>query len=184
MSKQVIAVVVALVVVGGAAFFYMRGDGVKENINTAPMMEDGTDVSAENTNSNTKKMSFESFAKNGGSYVCTVTQNVQDIESNGTIYMDGGKMRGEFNTSVQGMNVGTTFIAKDGYSYTWSSIMPNTGYKVAIAQDSVSGNSTAGTSGSYGFNAEQIGNYDCQPWTVDNSKFVLPTSIKFSEIKK
>jgi hypothetical protein len=99
------------------------------------------------------------------------------------VYISKGNISGDFKTSVSGMNMETFFIVKDGYSYTWSSMMPNIGYKVAVNQNS-SVNTGASASGSYSFNAEQIGDYDCKPWTPSDSKFSIPSSIKFTEIKK
>lgn len=184
MSKQLIGVFVAIVVVGGGLFIYSNSNKTENNTVDNAMMEDGSTVSTETKSSDGKKMAFESFIKNGGSYVCTVNQYVQNIESKGIVYIDGSKISGEFKTSVQGMNIGTSFISKDGYSYTWSSVMPNTGYKVAVTSSTNAGDSSTGTSGTYGFNAQDIGDYDCQAWTPDASKFDLPSSVKFTEIKR
>lgn len=134
-----------------------------------------------------KKMSFDAFMKQGGSYVCTVNQDVGGMTSKGTVYINGTSgqnIRGEFTTSVQGMNIGTSLIVRDGFTYTWSSMMPTTGYKVAVSKSDVGANVNQGASGSYSWNAEQIGDYDCKPWTVDATKFDLPKTVKFTEVKQ
>ena len=191
MNKQVIAVVLAVVVVGGAFFAYTKmnnksGAVAEQN----PYMQNGNSSGVESTNPNAnststtqKKLPFIDFIKQGGSYVCTVGQTVDSIKSSGTFYINGAMSRGEFATEVKGMKIDSTFVVKDGYSYSWSSIVPGMGYKVAIDQNASSGTS-GNSSGSYAFNSEKIGDYDCKPWTPDNSKFNLPSTIKFTEVKK
>lgn len=180
MSNKVIAIVVGVAVVLGGAYYMMRGGSEKSTeTNSIAVGEQNPTTGNENTSG--KKMSFDAFMKQGGSYTCTVNQTVQGIESKGTIYIDGNNTRGEFKTSVSGMNLDTMFLTKDGYSYTWSSMMPGKGYKVAVK--ATVGDTTAGASGQYSFNASQIGDYDCQPWSGDSSKFAMPSGIVFTEIK-
>ena len=135
---------------------------------------------------NQENTSFEDFVKNGkGSYVCNVEQKVSDFESKGIVYIQNGetmqtrKISGEFKTIAEGMNVTTNFIMKDGFSYTWSSMLPTTGFKVKVQEQT--GDTSTQTSGTYGFDTKQIGSYDCKNWTVDENKFIIPTSIKFIE---
>jgi hypothetical protein len=58
--------------------------------------------------------------------------------------------------------------------------MMSQGYKVAVKD--TSGTVNAGSTGTYSWNADQIGDYNCIPWKADASKFVVPTSITFKEI--
>lgn len=180
MSNKVIAIVVGVVVVLGGAYYAMRGtsESVKDT-NSIAVGEPNPSAPAENTSG--KKMSFDAFMKQGGSYICTVNQNVQGMESKGTVYINGGNVRGDFKTSVSGMNIDTMFLTKDGYSYTWSSMMAGKGFKVAVK--ATGGNTSTQTSGQYSFDASQIGEYDCQPWTVDQSKFAMPSGVVFTEVK-
>lgn len=136
---------------------------------------------------NQENTSFEDFIKNGrGAYVCNVEQKVSNFESKGVVYIQNGedmasrKINGEFKTTAQGMNVTTNFIMRDGFSYTWSSMLPNTGFKVKI-EEPKTGDTSTQTSGTYGFDTKQIGSYDCKDWSIDESKFAIPTSVKFIE---
>lgn len=128
-----------------------------------------------------KRMAFSEFIKQGGSYKCTVRQDVGGVQTEGTTYMSGGMIRGEYSTKVQGMDVNSTMIVRDGYTYSWTSMMPNTGFKVKVAANAT-GDTSAPTSGSYSFNAEQIGDYNCEAWTADASKFTLPSGVTFQEM--
>lgn len=185
MSNKVIATMVGVVVVLGGVYFAMSGNNssgemANENPNSIAVGEPNPSAPAENTSG--KKMSFDAFLKQGGSYVCTVNQSVEGIDSKGTVYIDKGNIRGDFNTSVAGMNVDTYFIVKDKYTYTWSNMMQGKGFKAPVSAEG-NGDSSTKTSDQYSFNAEQIGDYDCQPWSVDSSKFALPSGITFTEIK-
>ncbi|HEY4503018.1 MAG TPA: hypothetical protein VJC14_01090 [Candidatus Paceibacterota bacterium] len=166
-------IVVGLVVVGGYFAFNLGGSETEnKEINTA---EDEAETSG-------KKMAFSEFVKQGGAYKCEVKQSMSDMQNDGTVYISGSNMRGEYNTIAEGREMQTSFILRDGYSYTWSSLMPNVGFKVKVNTD-VSASGSGSASGTYSWNAEQIGDYNCEAWTADQTKFSIPTSITFQEIK-
>ncbi len=172
MSKTMMLWAVAglVVIVGG--YFALTA-------NKAPI----GDGAAENTTAEQsgKKMAFSEFIKKGEASKCTVTQNVNGTETNGVTYIGNGMIRGEYNMKVQGMNVDSTLIVRDGYTYSWSSMMPTTGFKVKVS-GAAQGDANAAASGQYSFNAEQIGDYSCEPWTVDESKFAVPAGVTFREL--
>lgn len=130
-----------------------------------------------------KKRSFAEFIKNpGGAYKCTVHQSVQGTESTGITYIDGKMMRGDYNIKMQGMDMTSSMIMRDGYSYSWSSMSPSMGFKMPV-NDAVETDTTKTAHGSYEFDANQIGDYDCQPWSSDASMFELPKTVTFTEMK-
>lgn len=186
MSKIAIWVLVGIIVVGGG---YFSLNAAKNNNSKVIVTEENTSLKSEVTTKTDKKaeplgkkMAFSQFIKQGkGAYECTVNQYVQNIESKGKVYINDTMIRGEFNTKVAGMSIDTNMIVRDGYTYNWSSLLPGTGFK-AKAVASTEGNLSTGTSGEYSFNAEQIGDYDCQIWTLDESKFVIPAGIIFKEV--
>lgn len=168
MKKIFLPVLVLVVLVGGYFVFSNKRTSTQE------------------TQTPDRKMSFSSFLESdNGSYVCTVNQSVGGTESDGTVYISGSnnlrKIKGEFTSTVQGMTINTNFVMKDGFSYTWSSAAPTMGFKVKVAEVSTS-NPNASTAGSYVFNSNQIGSYDCQEWSTEESKFALPSNIKFMEV--
>jgi hypothetical protein len=128
-----------------------------------------------------KKIPFAQFIGQGGSYKCTVQQYVENFESKGTTYVHNGMVRGEFTTAVDGMNMDSQMILRDGYTYSWSSMMPTMGFKISV-QPPENVDTGAPATNSYAFNAEQIGDYDCEVWTPDMSKFEVPTNITFKSI--
>ena len=133
-----------------------------------------------------KKMAFMDFVKQGGSYQCTVNQYIDSSYSSttkGTVYLSKGNIRGDYNVKVQGMSIDTSVIVRDGFAYTWTNMM-TTGYKVAVATDTTGKTSAGGTTpqGTFSWNSDMIGDYDCKPWTADATLFTLPAKITFKTI--
>jgi hypothetical protein len=164
MSKTTISIlVVALVVVGG--YFIVKAKKA-ESPEVANMET--------NTQSTPKKMAFSEFIKQGGAYKCDVKQSMSDMENSGTVYIDGTMISGEYSTIAEGRKMDTNFILKDGYSYTWSSTLPGMGFKIKIPE-SANDNVDASASGDYSWNANQIGDYNCEPWMHKDkyTKFIM-----------
>lgn len=125
-----------------------------------------------------KKMAFSQFVKEGGSYKCEVKQSITDFDNTGTVYLSDGNMRGEFSTVAEGKTMDTSFIFKDEYMYSWSSALPNMGFKMKVDPTVDAGSDASGT---YSWNADQIGDYNCEVWTTDSSKFALPSGVTFQD---
>jgi len=169
---------VVILVLGLGGYFLINSkkgsEVVQDDVSTVGINETIPDTSA-------KKMAFAEFVKQGGSYQCTISQYVSDTDTKGVVYLDGGMIRGEYNTVAQGMSIDSTLIVRDGYTYSWTSMVPSVGFKAKTATD----NKTDGeleAAGSYSFNAEQIGDYDCQAWSSDPTKFIIPANITFQEV--
>lgn len=184
MNKTVITSITGIILVVAAIAIWqiVKKPAVTVVPNTEPST---TSVSTNATPSptNGKKMAFSEFVKKGGSYECTVDQYIggnYSIKTEGKVFLSNGDIRGDYSVKAQGMDIKGSVIVRDGFAYTWSSMIPQ-GYKVSIKDGS--GTVTAGAVGTYHWNADQIGDYDCVEWKADASKFVVPTSISFQEIK-
>lgn len=129
-----------------------------------------------------KKISFSELVKQGGSYECTVKQAVSDMESDGVVFMDRNRLHGEFSNITKGVKIDTRMIAKDGYTYMWSSMAPESGFKIQLEVKKE--DMYVATSSIYSWNMDQIGDYYCKDWKVDESKFTLPSGVTFVEMKK
>lgn len=164
-------VLVGILVVG-VGYFAFKPHKIKENGEVAG---DTTEQSAG------KKMAFSDFVKQGGAYKCEVKQYLSDFENTGTVYINGENISGNYNTVAEGRKIDTSFILRDGYSYTWSSMAPNMGFKVKVDTTNAGADGDASTQGTYSWNAKQIGDYNCEPWTVDESKFELPKGVTFTD---
>lgn len=177
-----IKTIITLLVVGGIAYggyYYFQSKQTMTSAVTPSAQEEQAQVSKKEEMTTVK--TFEDYLKTG-SYSCTVTQDIGVAQTQGTVFIDNGKMRGDFNSTVQGMNVNTSLVVKEGYTYTWTSLAP-IGFKTPLVKGA-SASSTASTSGTYGIDTKKIGSYNCVPWTADASKFTLPTSVTFKDTPK
>lgn len=170
MQKIILWIVVGAVVAGGGYFVITSNKGAVSKSDTVGATSEPSG----------KKMAFSEFLKKGEASKCTVTQSVSGLETKGTMYTYSGMMKGEFKTEAYGKTIQTDFILRDGYTYTWTSATPTMGFKVKAVVPA--GTNVAPVSATVGFNAETIGDYDCQPWAVDESKFTLPASVTFREV--
>ncbi len=172
--KLIASIVIVVAAVAGFAYFQTDktpADIVQEY--SAPQQE----APAESG----KKMAFSEFLKQGGAYKCTVNQSVAGTDTAGTTYIHNGLIRGEYSTKTAGMNIATSLIVRDGYSYTWTSVAPTMGFKAKVVDNAVV-NTGAAMSASYSWNAQQIGDYNCEAWAADDSMFTVPASVTFKEI--
>lgn len=183
-----------LVVAGG--IYYGVSSSVKNDTPTTPV-DFGTttipvpvDTTATSTASTTpasttsekptgKKMAFSEFIKQGGAYKCTVTQTVATMTTNGTVYLDSGKVKADFAVSVAGQSINTSMIVRDGYTYTWTSNSSTKGFKTKVST-SASGDAGASPKGTITWDGSQIGDYNCEAWVADASMFELPKTVTFT----
>ncbi|MES2087577.1 MAG: hypothetical protein V4467_01140 [Patescibacteria group bacterium] len=165
-KKIIIGVAVLVVLVSG--YFLVTGGGMKYG-KDAGVLPNG------------KKMAFSELVKQNGFYKCDIQQNAGDAETSGVTYVHAGMIRGEYTTTVSGVTVGTNIIVRDGYTYSWTSLAPGMGFKAKVATTE-SNNGGAGPAGTYSFNADQIGDYNCQTVPSDTSRFTLPAGVTFKEL--
>jgi hypothetical protein len=181
MSKILMWILVAGVVVGGiySVFFVNKVELITESSDLAGGTELEGSPKANSMDPAGKKMAFSEFMKTGGSYQCTVSQNVSGAETTAKIYLNGKLVRVEATTNVPNFgNIDSTIIVRDDYTYTWTSQSSTTGYKTKTVTEVSSGENSSQLS----FDASQIGDYDCDAWTADASKFTVPTNITFTDL--
>lgn len=186
MNKTILWIIGAIVVVG-IVVAIIATSGRKNEANMA-VPQGSLETVSESPNGEAaapapggKKMAFSQFVKQGGSYQCSVDQYLDNynIKTSGTVFLDKGKIRGNFSTNYNGTKIDASTIVRDGFAYTWTS-MNSTGYKTPIVETNGSAESSVTVSGNtYSFNTDQIGDYNCQEWKADASVFVVPANITF-----
>ncbi len=177
MKTSAIWTLVLMVAVAGGAVAYFQFAGspesaIEESQSTAES-ENETVESQAGTFSGT----FADLAKRGGNYICTVDHSTDVTRTSGTTYIAGDRIRGDFSSQVQGFNVDSHMVMKEGFIYTWSSMAP-AGFKIPAGE--AEGDADAQMQAQYA-DMKQSYEYDCSPWSVDESKFTLP-SITFQAI--
>ena len=97
----------------------------------------------------------------------------------GTSYISAGKIRGDFSTTTAGTTVVGHMIVDGKTSYVWMDGQ-KTGFKMSFD----SADTEATTNSSQGVDPNKAFDFNCSPWSTDNSMFALPTTVKFTNFSK
>lgn len=165
-TNAIIGIVVAIVVVGGGAW-YLSSDSSGTMGEGA---ENGTDEGGAGAST------FAALVAGGGSRTCTVTMDTNGSSSEGTVYISDGKVRGDFTSSVNGQSMTAHMIQADGYMYSWTDAVAQ-GVKVSLSQAQKSG-----TTQNQGVDPNAQVDYDCSAWMADSGKFAVPSNVTFMEL--
>lgn len=171
MIKQIVIWVLVVIVLGSIGFFIYSKSGSKSENNKD---------NARNVDTTTEESftgSVLDLVNKGGNYECTFSHTTDVGTSNGTVYISGKKVRGNFvsNVSVVNMTVKSYMISDEASVYTWTD-MTSQGYKAPVS----SGDTETNTSQSFDYG--QTLDYKCKGWVVDPSVFALPSDIEFIQI--
>lgn len=172
MNKKmgVIIVIIVLLLLGGG---YVMMKGSKSSQTPAAQTAAPTANPTETTATASQvKGTLKSLLTAGIPQNCSFTN---DTGGSGSVYVSGGKMRGDFTSTSQGKTFSGHMIIDSGYSYVWSDAMPR-GMKIAMSDVQPTGTPAA----NQGVDVNQSVSYSCKPWVPDSSMFALPTSVTFS----
>lgn len=177
-KKALTAVIVVLVLIIGVYGAYRVYRHFKRLSTPVAQTQQATEQ-AETSPSSTLG-SLKDLMLKGIPQTCTYSSD----KSQGTLYMDGGKVRGDISTDTKVNNqmVKSHIIISDKIIYMWSD-GENSGYKMTYdpnATPAPAGTKTTNASGALDPNTQM--NYNCSAWIADNSKFAVPTGIKFSSL--
>jgi hypothetical protein len=180
MNKKVMAIVGILVVIVGLYGAYRVYKHFKRLAATPAVQTQNTTTATKSAPSTTLG-SLKDLITKGVAQTCTYSTD----KSQGTIYMDGGKVRGDITaTGVEANSqpVVSHLIIADNMTYLWTDGR-NVGFKMTYdpnATPAPAGSSTTNSSGALDPNTQM--NYTCNPWVADGSKFTLPTDVTFSTL--
>ncbi len=162
---------------------FVKDEETKRLSQTTAIEEVKTDTSFSKKTLTEKDMSFPELMKKGGAYECTVKQQVMEISTDGIVYIKDGNVSAKFSTTMQGKVIETSMMTKEGYSYTWTNITPNSGVKTKLAAAVSQEGTSTQLAASYSWNGADIGSYSCVSATVSDAVFTLPGTVTFTEIK-
>lgn len=176
-TRIIIAVVVLLVLIAGA--YALLG---KKSSNPLQSVQNKV---AQMT---TQKMSLSDFFSLAGSKKCTFSDKTNN--SSGTVYIGGGKMRGDFQSMDNGKTTASHMINDGQYVYVWTDgqsqgykmstdIVKKEAAQVTMTPDNSGSSETQPSSGPVNLN--QQADYSCGGWSVDSSMFTLPQGITFTD---
>ncbi len=176
-----ILLVVVLVVAVGGFLFYTSSKG------PAPLETPADTKSA----SPLGKLSGQAFSgtlaelvSQKGFLKCSFRKTENGSEVSGTTYVSGGRIRTDYSVNVPAVK--QTFeghmIYNGDSAYTWTSVMPNQGFKVKISSIAeLAPKSTLGNTQNQSLNIMAANDYTCSPWAPDATVFNIPGDITFTD---
>lgn len=174
MSRQmmIIGAVIALVVIFGVgAFLHWKS---KTPSSETQMVNQQTPVPQEAT----AKGTIQSLIKAGKTVSCEVA--LPNQSGKGITYVSGNKMKSDFVMKIQDKEM-TSHMLSDGENmYMWSDGTPQ-GTKFKIDPNSPLP-STRPSGQLQEANLESEVDLKCSPWSMDASKFSVPTNIQFTDL--
>jgi len=111
--------------------------------------------------------------------MCEFSDNTSG--SSGKVYVSAGKMRGDFATVVNG-EVAASHMYSDGKTmYIWMD-GSEMGFKSSIEVTGTPIPEPTGSQTQTKMDIDEEVDYNCQPWTADDSMFKLPANIEFKDL--
>ncbi len=176
-NSLIIGVVVLVLLALGAWFMANRRAGEEGQLygSDTEMPGDSTGEEAAGTST-----SLKTLLAAGTAQQCSFQDTAVGMNSEGVIYVAGGKVRGNFMSTVDGQPVGTHMIVDGKTSYVWTDASAM-GFKTTLPEGTTQP-STAASNQTSALDVNKTLNYSCQPWTADNSVFTLPSGVQFNDL--
>ena len=132
--------------------------------------------------------SLKDLLASGVAQKCTYTTTMDTGSTEGTTYISGGKIRGDFSTTVSGKTTQSHMISDSKTSYVWTE-GEKTGFKTTISEADTSEANSNDTPSNYsgsttGADLSQKADYKCAAWVVDGSVFTPPATVKFTDLSE
>jgi len=108
---------------------------------------------------------------------CTISRVAGNAQTQGTLYVDSGKVRGDFTAQTPNGPIASHMISDGKTMYVWSSARPQ-GFKMPAPTPGMAPQPDASQAKIYTQNAD----YNCSPWTADASEFALPAGVMFADL--
>lgn len=171
MSRNVIVGIGAVVVVALIGLFAYMNMGYKPS--TSPTS------SGSESGESMMQGSLKSLIGVGKNQTCDITYT--DGKGSGKIYVNDKKFRGDFDTMVDGKAYMSHMISDGTYAYTWTDDTKQ-GTKFSVeAMEKVSASPTSAQT-QQGADLDANVDMKCSGWGVDNSKFIPPSDVTFTDM--
>ncbi len=173
MKKPALIAIVAVVIIGIGLYFYQQ----KQQGN-APATTSDTSVAGQTQNGGGMQ-SLRGLLALGTSQSCTFSNTANGSKSEGTVYVAGGKMRGDFTSSVDA--TGKTMMSHmitDGKEMRFWQEGETMGFMMTIPDKGATSSAPSAASADTP-QFDNQGSYACNPWVADESKFTAPTTVTF-----
>lgn len=173
-KKTWLIIVVAFIIIAALALGGIYLQSSKKTPSAKPVV-----TTQPKETSNAMKGSIISLLSGGKTLSCKVTY--PDNKGTGTIVVADKKFAGDFDVKDNSGKTTTAHMISDGTDvYIWSEKLPM-GVKMNLnAAKSAASNAQTNQTVDINQNVDM----QCGAWIVDNSKFVVPTAITFTDVSK
>ena len=116
----------------------------------------------------------------GENLTCTFSYSQEGADMDGTVYVSGGKMRGDYSMMQGGESFDSHMISDSELAYMWGSNSQTGtyGFKVPITDMEAE----KGDSQYQAVDWDQTMDIQCSRWMPDASKFNPPTDVNFQDL--
>ena len=171
MPKQTLLIagaIVAVIIIGAAGFFLLK--------KPAQTLQESPTVQQTQPEESQTKGSIKNLLAAGKNQTCTIKYPAGEQIGEGTVYVSGKNLRGDFTITSEGKTIDSHIIQDETYMYSWSSLTPQ-GIKMKIADlEKVQASPTTES-----VDLEKEVDVNCSHWSVDNSMFTPPSNVTFVE---
>ena len=178
-NMKVVGILVVIVVLLGGIYLFNAGsdDSAQDNHNDDAMMEGDNQMTGDGE---TFTGSLKALVALGKEYQCTFSQETDQATSDGTVYISGENIRGDFTSTVSvggGFAVESHMIKKGNTLYTWSPLSSQ-GFQIEVDENDDAEVSAEANAALEVQNQEL--EYNCKPYNVNASLFETPSDIEFT----
>ena len=171
--KTIIIAIVAVAVVGGGVYYATNKNDDQQQ-----------SESSQSSESNNEELnSINGLLAQNKNVTCTFSSaDDSGSQTSGTVYVAGDRMRGNFSYQASGKAEQQSNILRNSeYQYFWQE-GSDTGFKTKVDDSKESGDDSNKTdSQSQSVDQDAKYEFDCSEWAVDESKFSVPGSVKFTD---
>ena len=162
-----IIIAIGIVLLLGVGYFLMKSRG------SAPLRQG----SAGQTETSSGMKSLKDLLSAGIAQKCTYSTTDDSGTSEGTTFISGGKMRGNFSMMASGKTTKSHMISDGKTSWIWTD-GETTGFKMMVEETSEESSIEGGT------DWDQKVDYKCSPWVTDGSYFTPPSNVEFTDFSE
>lgn len=172
-----------LIVLGGVAYLFLGGNAAVPTTNSSKTDDDAKkEVAAP-----AEKKSLRALLGMSESVTCAfAADDPQAGKSSGTVYVAGGKMRGDFTAVLPtgGKKVESHMIVDGDMTYIWSPEGMGRGMKMRMPAVSAEPGANAAAEPAEGAPSwDAAYDYRCSAWTPDSAKFTPPSDVEFMDME-
>jgi hypothetical protein len=173
MNNKVLIVLVVIIILAGGGWYFLSSK--KQTPGTTSSVENMTQ-SQESQLADDSGTSLKELFTSGVSQTCTFDVSDESYTSQGTVYVANNKMRGNFETTVDGTIQSSHMIVDGDTSYMWVDGEPR-GFKMVFDGEAGTNSEAQVNQNSVDIDAKY--DYNCKAGVVNASNFSLPKNVEF-----